>query len=79
MDFEKVASTMTDGEIVAAINIFCEEQQRRKRVRRQKLIDNFRQAFFELRNVGITPKYYEEPDECCSAVYIEDWDGFYFE
>lgn len=78
MDFEKVASTMTDGEIVAAINIFCEEQQRRRRVRRQKLIDNFRQAFFELRNVGITPKYYEEPG-LSSAVYLEDWEGFEFE
>jgi hypothetical protein len=68
---------MTDGEIVAAINIFCEEQQRRKRVRRQKLIDNFRQAFFELRNVGIIPKYYEDSE--CSAVYVEDWDNFEFD
>ena len=78
MDFKKIASTMTDGEIVAAINIFCEEQQRRRRVRRQKLIDNFRQAFFELRNVGITLKYYEKPG-LSSTVYLEDWEDFEFE
>lgn len=72
-------TTMTDKELQTAINAYYEEQQRRKRVKREKLIDNFRQAFFELRNVGITPKYYEEPDGLSSAVYLEDWEGFEFE
>lgn len=78
MDFEKIASTMADEEIVATINIFYEEQQRRRRVQRQKLIDNFHHAFSELRKAGIVPKYYEEPDGLSPAVYVEDWDGFEF-
>lgn len=81
MDFEKIASTMADEEIVTTINIFYEEQQRRKRVQRQKLIDNFRSAFSELREVGITPKYYKyEPDDWSSPspIYIEKWDSFEF-
>lgn len=75
MDFEKIASTMADEEIVATINIFYEEQQRRRRVQRQKLIDNFHHAFSELQKAGIVPKYY---DGLSSAVYVEDWDGFEF-
>lgn len=79
MDFEKTVSIMTDEEIVATINIYYEEQQRRKRAKRQKLIDNFHNAFSELRKAGIVPKYYKEPDGYCSAVYVEDWDSFEFD
>lgn len=77
MDFEKMASAMADEEIVATINIFYEEQQRRRRIKRQKLIDNFRHAFSELRDAGIVPKYYENPEY--SEVYVEDWDNFEFD
>ena len=77
MDFKKIVSTMTDEEIRATIRIFCEEQQRRM-AQRQKLIDNFRNAFSELRKAGIVPKYYDEPDGCCTTIYVEDWDGFEF-
>lgn len=79
MDFEKIASTMTNEEIVVAINIFYEEQQQRKRVQRQKLIDNFHNAFSELRKAGIIPKYYEELDGYDATVYVEDWDNFEFD
>ena len=78
MDFEKIASTMTNKEILAAINVFLDEEQRRKKAQRQKLIDNFHNAFSELRNAGIMLRYYEEPDECCSPVFIKDWDNFEF-
>lgn len=79
MNFEKIASTLTNEEIDTVIGIFYEEQQRRKRAQRQKLIDNFHSAFSELRKAGIVSKYYEEPDGCCSAVYVEDWDNFEFD
>lgn len=79
MDFEKIASTLTNEEIDAVIGIFYEEQRRREKAQRQKLIDNFHSAFSELRKAGIVPKFYEEPDGCCSAVYVEDWDGFEFD
>lgn len=79
MNFEKIASTMADEEIVATINIFYEEQQRRKRVQRQKLIDNFRSAFSELLKAGITPKYYEHDEwNTPSPIFIENWDSFEF-
>lgn len=79
MDFEKIVSAMTNEEIRAAIDVFYEEQQRRKRVQCQKLIDNFRNAFSELRKAGIVPKYYDEPDGCCTTILVEDWDGFEFD
>lgn len=79
MDFEKIASTMADEEITAVMNIFYEEQQRRKRVQRQKLIDNFRNAFSELLEAGITPKYYERDEwNTPSPFFIEKWDSFEF-
>jgi hypothetical protein len=77
MDFEKMASAMADEEIVATINIFYEEQQRRRRIKRQKLIDNFRHAFSELRDAGISLRY-DDPN-CMEASYLEDWDNFEFD
>jgi hypothetical protein len=79
MNFEKIASTLTNEEIDAVIGIFHEEQQRRKRVQRQKLIDNFRSAFSELLEAGITPKYYEHDEwNTPSPIFIEKWDSFEF-
>ena len=81
MDFEKIASTLTNEEIRAAINFFYEEQQRRRRAECQKLIDNFHHAFSELQEAGITLKYYEpdEDDYSPSPIFIEKWDNFEFE
>lgn len=44
MNFKEIASTMTNGEIVDAIKILHEEQQRRKKAlkaRHQKFLDEF--------------------------------------
>lgn len=81
MDFEKIASAMTDEEIRATIHIFCEEQKQRRMAQRQKLIDNFHHAFSELQEAGISLKYYDpdEDDYSPSPIYVEKWDNFDFE
>lgn len=70
-------TTMTDEEIQVAINAYYEEQQRRKRVKREKAINEFHSAFAKLREIGILPRY-DDPN-CMEASYLESWNNFSFE
>ena len=59
MNTEKPITAMTDEEIQTAINVYYEEQQRRKRIRREALIHEFEIAFAKLRDEGIVPQYHD--------------------
>lgn len=59
-------ATMTDEEIQIAINAYYEEQQRRKRIKLEKAINEFHHAFakcYYKYKVIVDPELYEEDPE----------------
>lgn len=53
------------------------EIERRKRIERGKLIENFKSAFRALQTTGIEVRYFDKYkgiDWC-----VDDWDSFYFD
>lgn len=69
--------SMSDGELQTCLRRINEEINRRETAKRQKLIDNFKQAFNNLREARIYIKYYED-DYDDNYTSITDWDNFDF-
>lgn len=69
--------SMSDGELQTCLRRINEEINRREATKRQKLIDNFKEAFYALREARVYIKYYEDEyhDDYTS---LTDWDGFDF-
>ena len=69
--------SMSDGELQTCLRRITEEINRRERQKRQKLIDNFKEAFYALHGAGVCIKYYEN-DYGDDYTTIIDWDNFDF-
>lgn len=54
-----------------------EELQRRRNLERQHLINEFQQAWADLKDAHIRVTYCEEYDD--DTAYLDDWDGFSFD
>lgn len=69
---------LTDEELKTLDNIVSYEKKRREEKIRIKLIENFRDAFMEIRKAGIEVAV---SDSCCSIAdetYINNFDDFIF-
>ena len=53
-----------------------EELQRRRNLERQRLINGFQEAWYNLKEAHIRVSYCEECDD--DIAYLDDWDGFSF-
>jgi hypothetical protein len=69
-------SAMTDEEIKSAIEALTNEVKYRKRQKEAKLIENFRNAWYDLNSSGITVSYAEEEEDM--EICLIHWDGFNF-
>lgn len=69
---------LTDAELVnlrEAINV---EVSRRENQRREKLIENFREAWYRLREAKIEVRYYEDGWDDDNYTRLSGWDSFDF-
>ena len=69
--------SMSDGELQTILRRVNEEITRRERTKRQKLIDNFKEAFYALREAKVCIQYYED-DYGDDYTRLTDWDNFDF-
>lgn len=67
---------MDEHKLDAVLIRVREEKDRRYAEKRRELIEQFKTAFFALRDAGIRPTYCEEDWE--DPIYLLDWDGFDF-
>lgn len=70
MDFKK----LSDAELQELVKIVLDERTRRENEAREKLINNFRDAFYDLKEAHIVIQYCDYEDD----VYLEDWKKFEF-
>ena len=65
---------LSDEELQKLMEIIQKERTRRENEAREKLINNFRKAFYDLREARIVIRY----DDYDEDTYLEDWDRFEF-
>ena len=75
MNFKKEdVNRLSDTELDELMRIIQAERIRRENEAREKLISNFRKAFYDLRDANIIAQYSSYDED----VYLEDWDRFEF-
>ena len=67
---------LTMGSLVSMKALIEQEISRRKNEQRTLLINNFKEAFFALKEANILIDYYE--DNYTDPALLRDWDGFQF-
>ncbi len=79
-EWEKGENTMinlaelSDNNLIVLKGFIEREIKIRKKKENLKLIDNFKKAFYDVRDAGVHIHY-----ECDDDIPIDDWDSFYFD
>lgn len=68
---------LSDAELQELMEIIQKKRTQRENEAREKLINNFQKAFYDLRDAHISIKFYGNKWEEY-PIYLEDWDGFEF-
>lgn len=68
---------LTDAELANLRNEINTEISRRENQRKAKLIEDFREAWYRLREANIGVKYYKD-DWDDNYTYLSEWDSFDF-
>ena len=75
MNFKKEdINRLSDAELQELMRITQAERIRRENEAREKLINNFRKAFYDLREANIVIQYCDYEED----TYLEHWDNFEF-
>ena len=69
-------SLLTDTDIIELINSLNLELDKRDAAKRDEAISAFQRAFYDLKDLGITPMY--QDDNWDDGINLRDWDCFYF-
>ena len=73
---EEDINRLSNTELQELMKIIQDERTRRDNEARDKLINNFRKAFYDLQDAHILVKFYDVDWE--DPVYLENWNGFEF-
>ena len=64
---------MTRNDLIVLIGRVEKEIEKRDKEKNLKLINNFKNAYYAMREAGINIHY-----ECDDVIPIDNWDSFYF-
>ena len=78
MEMNIFVKQMSDEELRAVV-LECEKEMRyRERQFKAKLIDDFKVAFYTLKNNGVSIRYSDYEQEA-DRIYLDDFDNFEFD
>jgi len=69
---------LTDAELANLRDAINTEVTRRENQRREKLIEDFHEAWYKLREARIEVKYYEDDWDDGNYTRLSEWDSFDF-